>query len=46
MIAATNRNLQDIVKSGIFRADLFYRLDVFPMEVRRCASAKKISRCW
>ena len=33
VIAATNRNLQDVVKSGAFRADLFYRLNVFPLEV-------------
>ncbi len=33
VIAASNRNLQEAVKSGIFRADLFYRLNVFPLEV-------------
>ena len=33
VIAATNRNLQDSVKRGLFRADLFYRLNVFPVEV-------------
>jgi DNA-binding NtrC family response regulator len=32
-IAATNRNLAEEVKRGAFREDLFYRLNVIPIEI-------------
>jgi transcriptional regulator with GAF, ATPase, and Fis domain len=33
VIAATNRNLESLIKQGEFRADLYYRLGVFPIQV-------------
>ncbi len=33
IIAATNRDLQKSIRDGAFRADLFYRLNVFPVHL-------------
>ena len=33
VVAATNRRLEDAVRDGTFREDLFFRLNVFPIEL-------------
>jgi DNA-binding NtrC family response regulator len=33
LISATNQNLIELVKRGLFREDLFYRLNVFPITI-------------
>ena len=33
MITATNKNLEELVKAGSFREDLFFRLRVFPVRM-------------
>lgn len=33
VLAATNSNLEEDVQSGLFRADLFYRLNVIPVHI-------------
>jgi formate hydrogenlyase transcriptional activator len=33
LIAATHRNLQSMIRNNQFREDLFYRLNVFPIEI-------------
>jgi PAS domain S-box-containing protein len=33
VIAATNRNLQELIREGKFREDLYYRIHVFPISI-------------
>ena len=33
LLAATNRNLTEMIQKGIFREDLYYRLNVFPIRI-------------
>ncbi|MCT4621055.1 MAG: sigma 54-interacting transcriptional regulator [Marinisporobacter sp.] len=33
VIAATNKNLEEMIKDGSFREDLYYRLNVIPIEI-------------
>jgi transcriptional regulator with GAF, ATPase, and Fis domain len=41
IIAATNRNLKSSIEKGRFRQDLYYRLNVFPIEVAPLRLRKK-----
>jgi transcriptional regulator of acetoin/glycerol metabolism len=41
VIAATNGDLQSAISAGSFRSDLFYRLNVFPIEITFSSSTKR-----
>ena len=33
LVAASNRNIEDLVEQGLFRSDFYYRLNVFPIKI-------------
>jgi len=33
LIASTNKNLEEMIQKGLFRSDLFYRLNVIPIKI-------------
>ena len=43
LISATNRDLAAMVREGTFREDLFFRLDVVTLQMRRCVNVMAIS---
>ena len=46
VIAATHQNLEDRVKLGVFREDLFHRLNVIRLRLQPCANARMTCLRW
>jgi formate hydrogenlyase transcriptional activator len=45
-VAATNRNLEEMIADREFRSDLYYRLNVFPIRIPPYVSVVKTFQCW
>tara|TARA_B100000674_G_C37936954_1_gene960752 strand:+ start:770 stop:1846 length:1077 start_codon:yes stop_codon:yes gene_type:complete len=41
LICATHQNIEKKIEEGLFRADLFYRINVFPIEIPTLAERKE-----
>jgi hypothetical protein len=46
VVCATNHNLEQAVKSGKFRLDLFYRINLFVIETPPCETERRILPSW
>ncbi len=46
IVATSNRNMEETVKSGKFREDLYFRLNVVNCPFRPCAADRRTSRFW
>jgi transcriptional regulator with GAF, ATPase, and Fis domain len=46
LVAASNRDIEELVERGLFRSDFYFRLNVFPIKIPPCGSGPKTFRFW
>ena len=46
VISATNINIEEKIREGQFRADLYYRLNLLDITIRRSGNGETISGKW
>jgi len=46
VLAATNEPLEKRIKDGTFREDLYYRLNVIPIQLPSLRERREDIRCW